>query len=234
MSSKGARYSRAQAQMSWGLPLVTWSPQQWWQEIFEQNSHRRWNLGPSLWDRIQKTEYGVETSWLTSDEEIKDSGFRRKGDANPFGWMNRTHTGKLPGKDVYNQVLCWPANWRQQFAPNAKVHCRRKNSCYMVMHSHTQLPRPLKSLTNWVLRCWNTQPCLQPISWPFRILYHWTAQRWFTDEDGKELVHKWLHDQLETFLVRIRKLVDHWVKCIKKEEDYYIEKRCSCLSAAFV
>ncbi|XP_045132250.1 histone-lysine N-methyltransferase SETMAR-like [Portunus trituberculatus] len=44
------------------------------------------------------------------------------------------------------------------------------------------------------------------------------------DEDVKEAVHKWLHDQPQTFFSEgIRKLVDRWTKCIEKQGDY-IEK----------
>jgi hypothetical protein len=45
-----------------------------------------------------------------------------------------------------------------------------------------------------------------------------------TDKEVKEGVHKWLRDQQKNFfLEEIRKLVDRWTKCIKKEGDY-IEK----------
>jgi hypothetical protein len=45
-----------------------------------------------------------------------------------------------------------------------------------------------------------------------------------TNEEEIQAVHKWLHDQPKTFFVeRIRKLVDHWTKCMEKEGDY-VEK----------
>ena len=50
------------------------------------------------------------------------------------------------------------------------------------------------------------------------------GRRFSTDEDVKEAVHKWLHDQPKTFFLEgIRKLVDRWTKCIEKQGDY-IEK----------
>jgi hypothetical protein len=42
-----------------------------------------------------------------------------------------------------------------------------------------------------------------------------------TNEEEIQAVYKWMCDQLKTFFVEgIRKLVDHWTKCIKKEGDY--------------
>jgi hypothetical protein len=44
------------------------------------------------------------------------------------------------------------------------------------------------------------------------------------NEEEIQTVHKWLRDQLKIFFVEgIRKLVDRWTKCIKKEGDY-VEK----------
>jgi hypothetical protein len=41
-----------------------------------------------------------------------------------------------------------------------------------------------------------------------------------TDKEVREAVHKWLRDQPKTFFLEgIRKFVDHWTKCIKKEGD---------------
>ena len=39
--------------------------------------------------------------------------------------------------------------------------CRRKCYCCMTMHAHTQPARPLKPLTIWVSRYWNTLPTAQ-------------------------------------------------------------------------
>lgn len=61
---------RAQAKTYWGLSTFNLPLQQWRRKIIEQNRYRRWNVGPSLWSRIQKADYGMETSWLASDEEI--------------------------------------------------------------------------------------------------------------------------------------------------------------------
>jgi hypothetical protein len=60
-------------------------------------------MGPSLWARIQKAEYGVETPGIANEEEIQDSIFRGKGDANRFLGLKRAYTGRLPGKGVYDQ-----------------------------------------------------------------------------------------------------------------------------------
>jgi hypothetical protein len=60
-------------------------------------------MGPSLWTRIQKAEYGVETPEIANEEEIHDSIFRGKGDANCFLGLKRAYTGRLPGKGVYDQ-----------------------------------------------------------------------------------------------------------------------------------
>jgi len=102
MGAKRA-YRRAQAQTCWDLPTLTQSLQQWRRRIFEQNSHRRWNMGPSLWARIQKAKYGVETPGISSEEEIQDLTFHEKDDANPFLGLKRVYTGRLPGKEAYNQ-----------------------------------------------------------------------------------------------------------------------------------
>lgn len=38
---------------------------------FVQNSHRRLNIGLSLWGKTQNKEYGLEKSWFSSDDEIQ-------------------------------------------------------------------------------------------------------------------------------------------------------------------
>jgi hypothetical protein len=41
------------------------------------------------------------------------------------------------------------------------------------------------------------------------------------NEEEIQAVNKWSCDQPKTFfVVGIRKLMDHWTKCIEKEEDY--------------
>jgi hypothetical protein len=45
----------------------------------------------------------VETPGITKEEEIQDSIFRGKGDANRFLRLKRVYTGKLPGKGVYDE-----------------------------------------------------------------------------------------------------------------------------------
>ncbi|XP_029639713.1 histone-lysine N-methyltransferase SETMAR-like [Octopus sinensis] len=47
------------------------------------------------------------------------------------------------------------------------------------------------------------------------------GHRFPTDNDAKEAVHKWLHDQPKTFFLEgKRELVDRWTKCIEKEGDH--------------
>jgi hypothetical protein len=54
------------------------------------------------------------------------------------------------------------------------------------------------------------------------------------NEEEIQALHKWLHDQPETFFVEgIHKLVDCWTKCIEKEGDY-IEKLRTCSTPTFV
>jgi hypothetical protein len=60
-------------------------------------------MGPSLWARIQKAEYGVDTRGIANEEEIQDSIFRGESDANRFLGLKRAYTGRLPGKGVYDQ-----------------------------------------------------------------------------------------------------------------------------------
>jgi hypothetical protein len=48
-------------------------------------------MGPSLWARIQKAEYGVETPGIANEEEIQDPIFRGKGDANRFLGLRREY-----------------------------------------------------------------------------------------------------------------------------------------------
>jgi hypothetical protein len=45
----------------------------------------------------------VETPGIANEEEIQDSIFRGKGDANHFLGLKRACTGRLPGKGVYGQ-----------------------------------------------------------------------------------------------------------------------------------
>jgi hypothetical protein len=54
------------------------------------------------------------------------------------------------------------------------------------------------------------------------------------NEEEIQAGHKWLRDQQKTFFVEgIRKLVDHWTKCIEKEGDY-VEKPRTCSTLTFV
>jgi hypothetical protein len=45
----------------------------------------------------------METPGIASEEEIQDSIFRGKSDANSFLELRRAYTGRLPGKGVYDQ-----------------------------------------------------------------------------------------------------------------------------------
>jgi histone-lysine N-methyltransferase SETMAR len=50
------------------------------------------------------------------------------------------------------------------------------------------------------------------------------GRRFYTDNEVREAVHKRLRDQQKTFFLNgIRKLMDHWTKCIEKE-GVYVEK----------
>jgi hypothetical protein len=60
-------------------------------------------MGPSLLARIQKAGYGVETPGISKEEEIQDSIFRGKVEANRYLGLKMAYTGKLPGKGVYYQ-----------------------------------------------------------------------------------------------------------------------------------
>jgi hypothetical protein len=51
----------------------------------------------------KRQEYGVETPGITNEEEIQDSIFRGKGDANRFLGLKRAYTGRQPGKGVYDE-----------------------------------------------------------------------------------------------------------------------------------
>lgn len=113
-------------------------------ELFFSRSHRRWNVGSSLWTRIQKPDYGVETFWLANDEEIQDSIFGEKGDANRFwgtqkGLYWKTTWGVR--STVQDTVLCLSTIWSLQFVPNAETYCRRMFSCCTTMDAHIQLVR---------------------------------------------------------------------------------------------
>jgi len=97
------------------------------------------------------------------------------------------------------------------------------------MHAHTRPARPLKPLTIWVSRRWNTlpnSPDLAPSDYhlfgPLKNALR--GCRFSTDKEVQEAVHKWLRDQPKTFFLEgICKLVDRWTKCIEKEGDY-VEK----------
>jgi hypothetical protein len=45
----------------------------------------------------------METPGIANEEEIQDSIFRGKGDANRFLGLKRAYTGRLPSKGVYDQ-----------------------------------------------------------------------------------------------------------------------------------
>ena len=165
MGAKRA-YCRAQVQTCWDPPMLTWPLQQWRRRIFEQNSYRRWNVGPSLWARIQKAKYGVETPRIASEEEIQDSTFRGKGDANTFLGVKRPYTGRLPGKGVYNQQCKINKFAGQQSEASSSHQTPRpivEESVVVAwqFHAHTRPATPLKPVIIWVSRCWNTLPTAQ-------------------------------------------------------------------------
>jgi hypothetical protein len=45
----------------------------------------------------------VETPGIINEQEIQDSIFGGKGDANRFLGLKRAYAGRLPGKGVYDQ-----------------------------------------------------------------------------------------------------------------------------------
>jgi hypothetical protein len=83
-------------------------------------------MGPSLWARIQKAEYVVEMLRI-ANEEIQDSIFRGKGDANRLSGLIRAYNGWLPEKGVYYQQckLQWFAG-QQSVASNLQQTPRQE------------------------------------------------------------------------------------------------------------
>jgi hypothetical protein len=80
----------------------------------------------------------------------------------------------------------------------------------------------VETINHWVSRYWNTLPTAQ-IS-PLPTIISSDRSKMLYGQKSPEVVHKWLRDQLKTFYVEgIRKLVDHWTKCIEKE-GAYVEK----------
>jgi hypothetical protein len=81
----------------------------------EQEFLSRWNMGPSLWARIQKAEYAVETPMIANEEEIQDSIFCGKVDVNFFLGLKMAYTTWKRGvrSKVQATVICWPTIWSQ-------------------------------------------------------------------------------------------------------------------------
>lgn len=105
---------------------------------FEENSHRRCNVGLSLWDRIQNTEYGIETPLIDSDVGIKGSVFCEKGDANYFGGSKGKLENCLEMRRTINSArysallakkLLFVLLWRILLMERSYLHCkaRKKN-----------------------------------------------------------------------------------------------------------
>jgi hypothetical protein len=55
-------------------------------------------MGPPFCTGKQTPEHGLETSGITSEEEIQEPTFRGKSDAHTFLGLTRGITGTLPGK----------------------------------------------------------------------------------------------------------------------------------------
>ena len=116
-------------------------------------------MGPSLWARIQKAKYGVETPGIASEEEIQDPTFRGKGDANAFLLEDYLQKGHMINSARYSDLLA--NNPKPAVCTKRQGYCRRKCCCCMTMHAHTRPATPLKPLIIWISRCWNTLPTAQ-------------------------------------------------------------------------
>jgi hypothetical protein len=64
--------------------------------------------------RRLSTQYGDSAlprrslyDWIETFKSGQTRNFRGKGDANHFLRLKRTYTGRLAGKRVYDQVICW-------------------------------------------------------------------------------------------------------------------------------
>jgi hypothetical protein len=58
--------------------------------------------------------------------------------------------------------------------------------------------------------------------------YTLRGRHFASDQAVKEVAHAWLVSQPKTFFPEgIKKLVNHWTKCVAKE-GHYVEKLCSC------
>ena len=178
------------------------------------------------------------TPRIASEEEIQDSTFRGKGDANAFFgsqkglyWKTTWKRGvRSTGQDT---AICWPIIWSLQFASNAEAYCRRKCCWCMTMHVHTRPATLSKPLIMWVsvLEHAAYSPDLAPSDYhlfgPLKNALR--GRRFSTDKDVREGVHNCLRYQPKTFLEGILKFLDRWNKCIEKEWDY-VEKWRTCSS----
>lgn len=120
---------------------------------------------------------------------------------------------------MHVRVLYLSRNWIQQFTSNAEACSWWKFCCCITMNSHRQPAKAVMSLTNWVLRCWNSTPKTQirPFNYEiFGLLKNNFLGHWFPmDKYVKEAVHKWMHNQSKTLW--ICKIMDCCTKCMEKE-----------------
>ena len=171
----------------------------------------------------------METPRIPSEEEIQDSTFRGKGNANAFLGLKRTYTGILSGKGgrTINS-----ARYSDLLANNLKPAVRTKRRGLLSMkvlmlhdnarpHMASHTVETSNHLGFEVLEHPAYSPDLTPSDYYlFGPLKNALQGRFFTDKEVWEAVHKWLRDQTKTFFFEgIRKLVDRWTKCIEKEGD---------------
>jgi len=171
----------------------------------------------------------VETPGIASEEEIQDSTFRRKGDANRF-WDSK---GPILEDYLEKGSTINSARYSDLLANNLKPVVRTKRRGLLSKkvlllhdnarpHTASQTVETINHLGFEVLEHPAHSPDLAPSDYllfgPLRNAFQ--GRRFSTDKEVREAVHKWLCDQRKTFLEGIHKLVDHWTKCIEKEGDY--------------
>ena len=175
----------------------------------------------------------METPGIASEEEIQDSTFRGKGDANHF-WASK---GPILEDYLEKGRTINSARYSDFLANNLKPAFRTKrrgllSKKVLLLHDnarpHTanQTVETINHLGFEVLEHPAYSPDLAPSDYhlfgPLKNALR--GRRFSTDKEVREAVHKCLRDQLKTFFLEgIRKLVDRWTKCIEKEGDY-VEK----------
>jgi hypothetical protein len=103
-------------------------------------------MDSSLCSREQTSEYGMETSKITSHEEVKNSTIRGKCDVDTFWDAQGPILEHCPERGTRVNRVCFSEMSCSKQTPRAII--KKMSECHMIMSICTLPPTPLKAFTN--------------------------------------------------------------------------------------